>query len=286
MLKSKGEKVFNVFNIILMCLLSLVFILPYWMILISSLTDELALIRNGYGLWTNDFSFEAYRYIFTTNPLMIRSILNSIFIAVVGAILTLVVSMLYAYPLSRRSTKGKRFFSVYSVITMLFGGGLIPTFLVVSTFFDDSLLAIIVPQAMSAWYAILLKNYYMSLPESLEEAARLDGAGHYTIMFRIYVPLSMPINASILLFTAVSLWNNYTSPMIYLTTKEKFPVQYLVQQIMTSLDSIYGGTSTGVTPAQSVKMASIVVASLPIIIVYPFLQKYFINGTIVGGVKE
>ena len=270
MLKSKGEKVFNVFNIILMCLLSLVFILPYWMILISSLTDELALIRNGYGLWTNDFSFEAYRYIFTTNPLMIRSILNSIFIAVVGAILTLVVSMLYAYPLSRRSTKGKRFFSVYSVITMLFGGGLIPTFLVVSTFFDDSLLAIIVPQAMSAWYAILLKNYYMSLPESLEEAARLDGAGHYTIMFRIYVPLSMPINASILLFTA----------------KEKFPVQYLVQQIMTSLDSIYGGVSTGVTPSQSVKMASIVVASLPIIIVYPFLQKYFINGTIVGGVKE
>ena len=204
----------------------------------------------------------------------------------VGAILTLVVSMLYAYPLSRRSTKGKRFFSVYSVITMLFGGGLIPTFLVVSTFFDDSLLAIIVPQAMSAWYAILLKNYYMSLPESLEEAARLDGAGHYTIMFRIYVPLSMPINASILLFTAVSLWNNYTSPMIYLTTKEKFPVQYLVQQIMTSLDSIYGGVSTGVTPSQSVKMASIVVASLPIIIVYPFLQKYFINGTIVGGVKE
>ena len=286
MLKSKGEKVFNVFNIILMCLLSLVFILPYWMILISSLTDELALIRNGYGLWTNDFSFEAYRYIFTTNPLMIRSILNSIFIAVVGAILTLVVSMLYAYPLSRRSTKGKRFFSVYSVITMLFGGGLIPTFLVVSTFFDDSLLAIIVPQAMSAWYAIRLKNYYMSLPESLEEAARLDGAGHYTIMFRIYVPLSMPINASILLFTAVSLWNNYTSPMIYLTTKEKFPVQYLVQQIMTSLDSIYGGVSTGVTPSQSVKMASIVVASLPIIIVYPFLQKYFINGTIVGGVKE
>ena len=286
MLKSKGEKVFNVFNIILMCLLSLVFILPYWMILISSLTDELALIRNGYGLWTNDFSFEAYRYIFTTNPLMIRSILNSIFIAVVGAILTLVVSMLYAYPLSRRSTKGKRFFSVYSVITMLFGGGLIPTFLVVSTFFDDSLLAIIVPQAMSAWYAILLKNYYMSLPESLEEAARLDGAGHYTIMFRIYVPLSMPINASILLFTAVSLWNNYTSPMIYLTTKEKFPVQYLVQQIMTSLDSIYGGVSTGVTPSQSVKMASIVVASLPIIIVYPFLQKYFITGTIVGGVKE
>lgn len=286
MLKSKGEKVFNVFNIILMCLLSLVFILPYWMILISSLTDELALIRNGYGLWTNDFSFEAYRYIFTTNPLMIRSILNSIFIAVVGAILTLVVSMMYAYPLSRRSTKGKRFFSVYSVITMLFGGGLIPTFLVVSTFFDDSLLAIIVPQAMSAWYAILLKNYYMSLPESLEEAARLDGAGHYTIMFRIYVPLSMPINASILLFTAVSLWNNYTSPMIYLTTKEKFPVQYLVQQIMTSLDSIYGGVSTGVTPSQSVKMASIVVASLPIIIVYPFLQKYFINGTIVGGVKE
>ncbi len=286
MLKSKGEKVFNVFNIILMCLLSLVFFLPYWMILISSLTDELALIRNGYGLWTNDFSFEAYRYIFTTNPLMIRSILNSIFIAVVGAILTLVVSMLYAYPLSRRSTKGKRFFSVYSVITMLFGGGLIPTFLVVSTFFDDSLLAIIVPQAMSAWYAILLKNYYMSLPESLEEAARLDGAGHYTIMFRIYVPLSMPINASILLFTAVSLWNNYTSPMIYLTTKEKFPVQYLVQQIMTSLDSIYGGVSTGVTPSQSVKMASIVVASLPIIIVYPFLQKYFINGTIVGGVKE
>lgn len=286
MLKSRSEKVFNVCNILLMCLLSLVFILPYWMIVVSSLTEELTLIRQGYSIWPTAFSFEAYRYIFATNRLMLRSIFNSLFVALAGSFLTLVVSSLYAYPLSRKWIKGKKFFTLYSSMTMIFGGGLIPTFMVVTFFFDDSLLALFVPQAMVAWYAILLRNYYLTIPDSFEEAALLDGASQYSIFFKIYTPLAMPINASCILFTAVSLWNNYTSPMLYITTKEKFTVQYLVQQIITSLDSIYGGASSGITPSQSVKMASIVVASLPIIIIYPFLQKYFINSTIVGGVKE
>lgn len=286
MIKSKGEKVFKVFNIILMCMLSLIFVLPYWMVLVASLTNEVALIKNGYGLWTNSWSFEAYTYMFRANNLMFRSIFNALFVAIVGAIITLLVCTCYAYPLSRKTVKGKKFWNLYIVITMLFGGGLIPTYLIVTKFFDDSLMALIIPQAMSAWYTILLRNYYMSIPDSYEEAALLDGASHWTIMLRIYVPLSMPLNASILLFTGVALWNNYTGPMIYISTKEKYPVQYLVQQIMASTSSIYGSSGTGVTPLQSLKMASVVIASLPVIILYPFLQKYFINSTLVGGVKE
>lgn len=286
MLKSKSEKIFNVCNIIIMCLVSLLFLLPYWMIVASSLTDELTLIREGYTIFPSAISFEAYRYVFARNQLMLGSIFNSLFVAVAGSVLTLAVSSLYAYPLSRKWIKGKKFFTLFSSMTMLFGGGLIPTFMVVTFFFDDSLLALFVPQAMVAWYAILLRNYYLTIPDSFEEAALLDGASHYSIFLKIYTPLAMPINASCLLFTAVSLWNNYTAPMLYITTKEKFTVQYLVQQIITSMDSIFGGASSGITPSQSVKMASIVIGSLPIIIIYPFLQKYFINSTIVGGVKE
>lgn len=286
MVKSKGQKVFNIFNIVIMLLLSFCFLAPYWMVFIASFTDEMTLITNGYALFPKKLSLDAYIFVLKTNTLMLRSIFNSIVFTLGGVVATTAISMLYAYPLSRHYLRGQRFFNFFMVIPMLFGGGLIPTFLIVTSMFDDSYLAIIVPSAMTPWYAILMRNYFASLPDTFEEAAKIDGAGHMRILSEIYIPLSKPIIATIALYTAVAFWNNWVGPMLYITTKEKYPIQYLVQQIMLSINNIFGGASGAMVPTESVKMACIVLASLPVIIVYPFLQKYFINGTIVGGVKE
>ena len=284
---SKGRIVFNIFNITFLTLLSLVFLLPYWMILSGSLTEELALISNGYQLIPSKFSFYAYEFIVKSDPYLLNSVKNSIIMTILGTTITTVTSVLYAYPLSRNYLKGKKFFSLFMIFTMLFGGGLIPYYLVVTSFFTDTILAIIIPGAMAPYYAILLRNFFWTIPDSLEEAAKIDGAGNFRILLKIYLPLSMPVLATVVLFAAVSLWNNWVGPMLFISSKEKYPIQYLIQQLMTNITGIYGGGSGGnVLPSESVKMASVVMGSLPIIIVYPFLQRYFITGMIVGGVKE
>jgi len=281
-----SRKVFNIANIAFMTVLSLLFLVPYWMILSGSFTDELALVESGFGLIPAKFSIAAYKFILESNPLMLRSILNSIILTLSGTAVTLVVTTLYAYPLSRGYLRGRKFFSLYMIFTMIFGGGLIPYYLTVTKFFTDTILAIIIPGAMAPFYAILLRNYFLTIPDSLEEAARIDGANHFRILVMVYVPLSLPVIASIVLFAAVSNWNNWVGPMLFIETKEKYPIQYLIQQLLTNITSIYGGSSGQILPSESVKMASVVLGSLPIILVYPFLQRYFISGIVLGGVKE
>lgn len=284
---SKGRIAFNIINYSLLILFSLVFIIPYWFVFIASFTEEISLIKNGFQLFPDKLSLYAYKFIFTSDRQFIMSIVNSIVMTISGTILTLVVTTLYAYAISRKYLKGKKFFSLFMIFTMLFGGGMIPYYLIVTTFFEDSLLAIIIPGAMAPYYAILLRNFFWSIPDSLEEAGKIDGAGNYRILLTVFVPLSLPVIATIILFAAVSYWNNWTGPMMFISSKSKYPVQYLIQQLMTNITGIYGGGSGGdVLPSESVKMASVVLGSLPIIIVYPFLQKYFITGMIIGGVKE
>lgn len=283
---STSRKVFNICNILMMTVLSLIFLIPYWMILSASFTNEIALVKNGFGLWPSEFSIDAYKFIIQSDPYMLHSILNSIVLTLSGTALALVVTTLYAYPLSKGYLKGKKFFSIYMIFTMIFSGGLIPYYLSVTTFFNDTILAIIIPGAMAPFYAILLRNYFLTIPDSLEEAARIDGANHFRILLTVYVPLSMPVIASVILFSAVSYWNNWVGPMLFISTKEKYPIQYLIQQLLTNITGIYGGSSGEILPSESVKMASVVLGSLPIILVYPFLQKYFISGMVLGGVKE
>lgn len=286
MIKSKGQKAFNIFNIIFLSLVSLAFLLPYWMIVAASFSDELRLIREGYGLWFKSFDISAYRFIFTSNNLLLRSIWNSVQLTLFGSLATIIVTGLYAYPLSRPYLRGKKFFSIFMLIPFLFSGGLIPYFMVVSEFFYNSMLAIIVPGSFATWYAILMRNYFMSIPESLEEAAKLDGASDIVVVVRVILPLSKPIIATIVLYAAVSYWNNWVGPLLFFEDKDKYPLQYFIQQIMTSVNSIYPSTGGGLQPVESVKMACVVVGSLPMILIYPFLQKYFIQGMTLGSVKE
>ena len=274
-----------------MIVLSLMFLLPYWLIISASFTDEMSLMINGYKFFPKDFSLYAYEYIFRSNNLMVLAIWNSIKMTVLGCIITTATCMLFAYPLSKSYLYGKKFFTWYILITMLFSGGTVPYFLVVSSMFDDSMWAIILPGAMSAWNAILIKNFYLTIPSTLEEAAKVDGANDFVIFLRIYFPVSFPIMATIILFSAVGIWNNWFGPMLFITSREKYPIQYLIQQLMSDINNIHmGGNIPGgdneLVPAESIKMASVVLGSLPIIMVYPFLQKYFINGIIMGSVKE
>ena len=172
------------------------------------------------------------------------------------------------------------------IFTMLFSGGLIPYYLVVSAFFDDSLLAIIIPGAMAAYYTILIRNFFLSIPDSFEDAAKIDGAGNFRILLTIFVPLSTPVLATIVLFAAVSNWNNWVGPMLFITSPWKYPIQYLIQQLLVDVNGIYSNASSTIIPSQTLKYAAVVLGSMPIIILYPFLQRYFINGMIIGGLKE
>lgn len=287
---SASRKVFVVCNVLALVIVSLVFLLPYVMIISASISDEIQLITKGYSIFPRGFSMKAYSYIFTKSGAQDTSILrafaNSVFITLVSSVVILLVTGLYAYPLSRSYLKGKKFFNWLMIIPMLFGGGMIPTFIIVSYFFYDSMLALIIPGAMAPYYGILMRNFFMGIPDSLEEAAKIDGASDLRVYFKIILPLSKPLFATIFLYAAVAAWNNWMGPLLYITDASKYPLQYFTQKVMTDINSIYSGNQTELMPTESVKMACVVIGSLPIICIYPFIQKYFIQGTNVGAVKE
>lgn len=211
--RSKGEKAFNVFNIIILTFGALLFIMPYWLIISASFTDELTLLKSGgISLFPKKFSTYAYEFLFTTNNYMLLSIWNSVKMTVLGTLITTFTCLLTAYPVSKKYLVGRRGIMVYIIFTMLFGGGLIPSYLLVSSIFPDTMWAIIIPGALAPYYLILIRNYFMSIPDSLEEAATLDGASNMRIFLKIYLPLSVPVIATIVLFCAVSVWNNWFRP--------------------------------------------------------------------------
>ncbi len=284
--QTKARIVFNVFNYTALVLLSIVFLVPYIYVLSASFSDEIAFIKNGFSLLPKEWSLAAYKFLLTRDSQIFLSIGNSLILAVGGTLVTTLVSMLYAYPLSRKYLKGNKFFAIFMIFTMLFSGGLIPYFLVVSSMFDDSLLAIIIPGAMAPYYTILIRNFFMAIPDSLEEACKIDGGNDFLILFRIFMPLSVPVLASVALFAAVSNWNNYTGPLLFITTKTKYPIQYLIQQLLTDVSGIYAGGGSEIIPSQTLKYAAVIIGSLPVLILYPFLQKYYINGMVMGSVKE
>ena len=283
---TKGRIAFNICNYTALTLLTLAFLVPYMYIISASFSDEIAFVKEGFTFLPKKWSLEAYHFLLTTDSQMLRSIGNSLILTVGGTLVTTTVSMLYAYPLSKKYLRGRKFFSIYMIFTMLFSGGLIPYFLTVSEFFDDSLLAIIVPGAMAAYYAILMRNYFMAIPSGLEEAAKIDGASDFQILRKIYVPLSLPVIVTVALFAAVSNWNNFVGPMLFITSPEKYPLQYLIQQLLDDVSGIYAPASDQIIPQQTLKYAAVILGSMPMILLYPFLQKYYINGMVMGGVKE
>ncbi|MBB6632851.1 carbohydrate ABC transporter permease [Cohnella thailandensis] len=288
--KSWGSRLFDGVNIALLALVGLVTVLPFVHVLAGSFTTTAELARKQLVLIPTEFSFDAYRYIFSTST-VIRSIGVSVFITVAGTLFSMLLTVLMAFGLSKKTLRGRQTIMFLVVFTMLFNGGLIPSFIVVKSLgLIDSYGALIIPSAMSAFNLIIMRNFFQNLPEGLEESAKIDGAGYWSILFRIVIPLSMPAIATISLFYAVNYWNTYFQAVMYINDAAKWPVQVILRQIVILAGALTADT-TGwaaedvLPPAQSIKMAVIVVATVPILIVYPFLQKHFAKGALLGSIK-
>ena len=292
--KEKAAQLLVHFILIILCLSV---IIPFLLIFMSSITEETTLIRNGYRFWPKNFSLEAYEYIFRSSNSLVRSYLVSLFITVVGTVLGLIIATLFAYPLSRPEFKARNIFSFLVFFTMLFNGGLVSSYLLWTRYLNvkNTIWALIFPGLlMNAFNVILMKNYFKSnIPNELLEAARIDGAGEFKIFTRIVVPLSSPILATVGLFVAIAYWNDWQNGLYYITKRtDLFSLQNYLNRMLTDIQFLNSSANKAaaftqgvVMPATSVKMALAVVGVVPIMILYPFFQKYFVKGITIGAVK-
>ncbi len=292
MIKSKGERAFDIFNVILMILFAAMFVLPAVLIVCASFTSADALTQYGYSLIIRKFDLGSYAYIFLAQDLFMRSMLNSLILTAASTFIMVITTSLYAYAVTRPELQFKKLFNLLLVIPMLFSGGTIPYYLVINDLkLMNTMWAIILPCGVNAWYIMLTKNYFSGLPESLTESAKLEGANNLQVLYKIVFPLGFPMIATIILYSAVAVWNDWFQAMLFLDSSHKhlWPVQSIVRELNTDFKSLVndiGGGSTANLNAEGIKSAAVVLSTVPIIIVYPFLQRYFINGTLVGGVKE
>ncbi|HIW33246.1 MAG TPA: carbohydrate ABC transporter permease [Candidatus Paenibacillus intestinavium] len=281
-------RIFGIINYLLLSIISLITVLPFMHVVAGSFTTSAELAVKRFVLIPTEWSFEAYRFIFSTDTIF-RAMGVSVGVTFFGTIFSMLITALMAYGLARRDLDGRKYIMFLVVFTMLFSGGLIPTFLVVSKLnLIDSYLALIIPSAITAFNLIILKNFFQNIPEGLEESAKIDGCSDFGILFRIVLPLSMPAIATLSLFYAVTYWNTYLSAILYLNDAAKWPIQVLLRQIVVLASGLEFGAELDASvppPEQTVKMAVIVVATLPILCVYPFLQKHFAKGAMLGSIK-
>jgi len=290
--KSVGERIFELGNTLFMLGLILVTLYPLLYVLFASLSAPAQLAQHrGMLLRPLGFTLDAYNRVFA-NPSISTGYRNTLFYVVAGTGLNLVLTSLGAYALSRKNVLWKVPLTILVVFTMFFSGGLIPTYLLVGRTLNwlDTPWAIIVPTAINTWNLLVLKTAFEAVPASLEEAARIDGANDFTILWRIVIPLSLPALAVITLFYAVSHWNAYFQALVYLRDRSLFPLQLILREILVanSVDSMTAGVAAGDAEpiGETIKYATIVVATLPILLIYPFLQRFFVKGMLVGAVKE
>jgi putative aldouronate transport system permease protein len=283
-------RVFDVFNFILMGLIGIIMICPFLYIIAGSFATEAELTRRSFFIFPETFTLTAYEYIFSTDTFT-RSILVSIGVTLVGTLVCLFFTFSMAYPLSRKTLMGRNFFMNLIVFSMLFSGGMIPGYIVVKSLgLLDSYWALILPIAINPFNLIIVKTFFQNIPLELEEAAKIDGCSEVGIFWRIMLPLSKPVLATFALFYAVAIWNDFFSALLYITDSAKWPVQVLLQQIIILSQAQLGDAASASAnfvepPDQSLKLAVVVVATLPILIVYPFLQKHFAKGMLLGSVK-
>ncbi|SFE12523.1 putative aldouronate transport system permease protein [Paenibacillus algorifonticola] len=287
---SWGERLFDGINVLVMLILIVITLYPMLYILFSSLSEGNRLISHtGLLLWPQGFSLEGYKAVLS-NPTIMNGFKNTLFVLIVGLAINMTLTSLGAYFLSREGVLLQKPIMFFIVFTMFFQGGLVPFFLIVKSYgLLNSLWALILPTAMSTFNLIIMRTYFMAIPKEIEESAFLDGAGHFTILFRIFLPLSMPVVAVLILYYGVGHWNSWFNAMIFLRDQDLFPIQLVVRNIILENDSANMiGTTTLVQSrdvAETLKYAAIIVTTAPILMLYPFLQKYFVKGVMVGALK-
>ena len=289
-MKKRKFEIFDIINIIILTLVSVVILLPIMTIISQSLMSNQDIMKYGYTLLPKNISLESYKYLLLKNSAMRHGFLVSVGITIVGTFSSLLVTSMYAYGISKKDLPFRGFFTVCVLITMIFSGGLIPRYLVVTSLgLKNNYLSLIIPLLMVAWNTLILRNFFQAIPGELFEAARIDGADEMTLFFKVALPLSKSAIATIGLFYAVKYWNAWFDASIFLSDKSKWPMQLLLKEIMNSLQiAASSGAVDSIAatlPTESIKAAAIVITALPIVLVYPFIQKYFVRGVMVGSVK-
>ena len=288
-------KAFRIFSNVLMILIGICSIAPFLLLIMSSVTDEQSLVSNGYSFFPKEYSLYAYKYLLADSTSMVRAYGISILVTAVGTVANLLLTTLYAYPLSRKDLPGRNIFAFYLFFTMLFSGGLVPSYIMWSRTFhiNNTIFALIVPNLMlGAFNVIMMRTYFTTnIPDAVIEAARIDGAGEIRILYRIVLPMAMPIMATIGLLVGLAYWNDWQNGLYYLTDDRLFSVQVLLMDIQRNIDSLRRSASQGASvslanlPSTGVRMAITVMGILPIMFIYPFVQKYFVKGIAIGAVK-
>ena len=291
-MKKRKRSLFDVILYLVFGLIALITIYPFYNVLIVSLANTLASATYSPYLYPHVFDLTGYKTIMS-DTYFYRSLGTTLFVTIVGTTLNMVFSVTAAYVLSRKRLIGRKFFLSAILFTMLFSGGLIPTYLVVSGLgLDNSIWSMIFPSMISTYYLIIMKNYFVSLPASLEEAARIDGANEFVVMTRIFIPISKPFMATFLLFYAVERWNEWWNAYLYISDKNIKPLQIYLRDVLVNFNSQLATQAQSMMSShnkvfvQSIQMATIIITMLPILCVYPFVQKYFVKGVLVGSVKE
>ncbi len=283
------SKVLRFINVILLILIGFTMIYPFWEIVVKSFMTDKEIISSSSYWWPHSWQFEGYRTIFVDKTYNFgQAFINSVFVTVVDTIYQLIITTLTAYALSKKTLPGKKFFHFFYIFTMYFGGGMIPYYLVIRELgLLDNIMVLIIPSFISIYNVLIMKSFFQSFPSELLEAAKIDGTGEFGAFLKVVLPLSKAILATVALFIAVGVWNNWFSTMLFIQDPTKRPMAYTLQVIIEKSTgaNVDPGSGTAEIIGESVQYAAIVVSTLPIIIVYPFLQKHFTKGVMIGSIK-
>ncbi|GBG11857.1 MULTISPECIES: carbohydrate ABC transporter permease [Paenibacillus] len=284
--RSLGNRLFGIANGTVLILVAAVMIIPFIYIVLISFATEQEVLAKSFMLFPTKFSLAGYRYILST-PILLHSLWVTIGVTVVGTLVNLLMTVLMAYPLARKELYGRRLILLLVTFTMVFSAGIVPTFLIVKGLhLTNTYWALIIPSAISAFNLIIIKNFFQQLPDGLEESAKIDGCNDLGILLRIVLPLSMPAIATFALFYAVNHWNTFLNAILYINDSRKWPIQVLLRQIVILTEKGLSDMSEAPPPpSKIINMAVIVFSTVPILAFYPFLQKHFAKGVLLGSVK-
>lgn len=292
-----GDRIFVAFIYVFLTVLAFSTFYPFWNSLVISFNEGLDTAKGGITFWPREFTLENYRIVFEDSRLMNGFVIAALR-TVIGTLSAILATSIFAYGMSKRELMGRKYYMIMCIITMYFGGGLIPTYMLIRSLgLFNSFWVFIIPALISVWNMIIFRTFFQGLPAGLEESAKIDGCGNWGTFFRIVLPLSGPVVATLSLFTAVAHWNEWFVASIYITNEDLLPIQTVLRQILFSniaseqmanvdMSAIAHMNAAKKITSKALTMATIMVATIPIVCVYPFLQKYFVKGVLIGSLKE
>lgn len=289
---SKDELSVNIVGYIVIGLFALICLAPFYLIIVASFTDEASLIRNGYPLIPTDFSVQSYLLCLKNPIAILKAYVTTAGVTVAGTFLAVLMATMTGYVLSRQDFPWRNHFSFFFFFTTLFSGGLVPWYMMCVRYlhFKNSYVSIVLPMMFSVWNMIIAKSFMSGIPSAITESAKMDGANDMTIYVKLILPLSKPLIATISLFAALAYWNDWYNCMLFITDENRFMLQYYLQRVLGSAEAMRivaekSGMALPTVPLESMKMAMTVIATGPIVLLYPFVQRYFVKGLTIGAVK-